>query len=75
MRCERKRKHWRALSKTVKLDIKSAVTAIRERADELEQDSAAEDDDVEFSSSPSSEDNDTDDEEIASVFATLNVQP
>jgi len=62
-----------ALAKTVTLDIKSEVTSIRERADELEQDSLSKDDDVKYSSSSSSEDNDGDDEEIASIFSTLNV--
>lgn len=64
-----------SLSKVVELDIEADIKSIREHADELEQDSARSDEDVDFSSSESSEDRMPDDEEIASMFSTLNLQP
>ncbi|MCX6339342.1 MAG: restriction endonuclease [Candidatus Aureabacteria bacterium] len=64
-----------SLSKVVKLDIEADIAAIREHADEREQDSSRSDDDVDFSSSESRQDEVTKDEDIASMFSTLNLQP
>jgi hypothetical protein len=64
-----------SLARDVGVDIESDLRVIREQADELEQESGRYDEDMEFSSSSSSEDDSVDDDEIASMFSTLDVTP
>ena len=62
-----------SLSSDVGVDIASDIDAIRERANELEEESGRTDENVDFSSSLSSKDESEDDEEIASIFSLLEV--
>jgi len=62
-----------SLSSDVGVDIASNIDAIRERANELEEESGRTDEDVDFSSSLSSIGESEDDEEIASIFSLLEV--
>ncbi|TRZ68534.1 MAG: hypothetical protein D4Q77_01200 [Methanothrix sp.] len=62
-----------SLSRDVGVDIASDLDVIRERADELEEASGRNDENVDFSSSSSSKDEAEDDEEIASIFSLLEV--
>lgn len=62
-----------SLSMDVEVDIASDLDVIRERADELEEESGRNDEDVDFSLSSSSEAESDDDEEIASIFSLLEV--
>ena len=60
-----------SLSRDAGVDIARDLDVIRERADELEEESGRNDENVDFSSSSSSEDESEDDEEIASIFSLL----
>jgi len=64
-----------SLARTIGVDIRSDLHSIRERADELEEESGRDDDDVEFPSNSSSADESANDEQIASMFSTLGVNP
>ncbi len=62
-----------SLSRDVGVDIAGDLDVLRERADELEEESGRNDENVDFSSSSSSEDESEDDEEIASIFSLLEI--
>jgi hypothetical protein len=62
-----------SLSSDVGVDIASDIDAIRDRANELEEESGRTDENVDFSSSLSSKDESEDDEEIASIFSLLEI--
>ena len=59
-----------SLSRDVGVDIARDLDVIRKRADELEEESGRNDEDIDFSSSEAESD---DDEEIASIFSLLEV--
>ncbi len=63
-----------SLAKDVGVDIENDLYVIREQADELEQESERDDEDLEFSSSSSGE-TESGDDEIASIFSTLDATP
>jgi len=64
-----------SLSKVVSANVADTVVALRERADERDEDSAEGDDDrIEYSSSSSSEGAIATDDDIQSMFSTLSMQ-
>ena len=62
-------------SRTVDVDISQKVHQIREHADALEQERETNPEKIEYSKSESSERDESSDEEIASLFATIDVKP